>query len=298
MMELLTEYLFSPALRPYLVAALTVLSIIAVSLLLRNAATRSLRDTTTRYRVKKFISFLSYLAIAIMLMVIFGGNLSALAVSLGVAGAGIAFALQEVIASVAGWIAITFGSYYKPGDRVMIAGIRGDVIDISLLRTTLFELGEWVDGDLYNGRVVRIANAYIFKEPVYNYSGDFPFLWDELILPISFESDRATTRALIESVVSEHRDEYTEKVTPQWEKLVKKYLVFNADPGPTVTMSFDENFVTYTIRYVVDYGKRRATKDRLYEALLDAIQASNGQVQIPSASQEITIVDRDKLDLR
>jgi small-conductance mechanosensitive channel len=110
--------------------------------------------------------------------VIYGGRLGGLTVTLGVAGAGIAFALQEVIASFAGWFAIALSGFFRTGDRVQLGGIRGDVIDIGVLRTTLMELGEWVSGDLYSGRVVRIANSFVFKEPVFNYSADFPFLWD------------------------------------------------------------------------------------------------------------------------
>ncbi len=98
-----------------------------------------------------------------------------LSVALGVPGAGIAFALQEVIASVASWVAVSFGNFYSPGDRVQLGGIKGDVIDVGVLRTTLMEMGEWVNGDLYNGRIVRVANSFVFKEPVYNYSADFPF---------------------------------------------------------------------------------------------------------------------------
>ena len=104
------------------------------------------------------------------------------------------FALQEVIMSIAGWIAIVTGDFYKSGDRVMVGGIKGDVIDLGVLRTTVMELGDWVDGDLYNGRIVRIANSFVFKEPVFNYSSDFPFLWDEIKIPIQYGSDheRAT----------------------------------------------------------------------------------------------------------
>lgn len=67
---------------------------------------------------------------------------------------------------------------------MQLGGIKGDVVDISILRTTLMEVGEWVKGDLYSGRTVRIANSFVFKEPVFNYSGDFPFLWDEVIVPV------------------------------------------------------------------------------------------------------------------
>ncbi|NJN78831.1 MAG: mechanosensitive ion channel [Saprospiraceae bacterium] len=127
--------------------------------------------------------------IVIAILVVFSNQLTGFTVFLGVAGAGIAFALQEVIASVAGFIVIHSSNFYSIGDRVSVGGIKGDVIDIGILRTSLMEIGDWVDGDLYNGRMTRVANSFIFKEPVFNYSGDFPFLWDEVKVPIKTNSD-------------------------------------------------------------------------------------------------------------
>lgn len=115
-----------------------------------------------------------------------------------VTGAGIAVALQAVIASLAGWVAIAFGRFYSTGDRIQLGGVKGDVIDIGILRTTLMEVGQWVDGDLYNGRIVRIANSFVFKEPVFNYSADFPFLWDEIKLPIRYGSGWAYTSTVLQ----------------------------------------------------------------------------------------------------
>jgi small-conductance mechanosensitive channel len=112
----------------------------------------------------------------------------------------VALALQEVITSLAGFFAVTLANFYKPGDRVQIGGIRGDVIDVSLIRTTLMEIGGWVDGDLYNGRVVRVTNSFVFKEPVYNYSAEFPFLWDEIHFPVRYGSDYRLTRKVMQEV--------------------------------------------------------------------------------------------------
>jgi hypothetical protein len=61
------------------------------------------------------------------------------------------------------------------GDRVQLGGIKGDVMDIGIVLTTIMETGQWVDGDLYNGRGID-SQQLCFKEPVFNYSGDFPFL--------------------------------------------------------------------------------------------------------------------------
>ena len=135
------------------------------------------------------VTFLGYFTGSIAISMIFSASLGKMAVVFGVAGAGIAFALQEVIASLAGWVAISFGNIYNTGDRVQLGGIKGDVIDIGMLRTTMMEIGQWVNADLYNGRIVKIANSFVFKEPVFNYSGDFPFFWDEITVPIKYGCD-------------------------------------------------------------------------------------------------------------
>lgn len=184
MIEYIKQLLYEPTVNKFLIAIIGLLIVIAVSRFFRNSITRYVKGVDTRYRLRKFINFASYILIVLLLSVVFSDRLGNLTVAMGVAGAGIAFALQEVIASFAGWFAITFAGFYVPGDRVQLGGIKGDVIDVSFLRTTLMEVGEWVKADLYSGRVVRVANSFVFKEPVFNYSGEFPFLWDEITIPV------------------------------------------------------------------------------------------------------------------
>ena len=100
-------------------------------------------------------------------------------------------------------ILLSVNQFYEPGDRVQLGGITGDVIDISILRTTVMEIGGWVKADLYNGRIVRIANSFIFKEPVYNYSADFPFVWDEIVLPIKYGCGHRLAREILYRVADE-----------------------------------------------------------------------------------------------
>lgn len=133
-----------------------------------------------------------------------------------VAGAGIAFALLEVIASFAGWLAIMFGGFYKTSDRVQLGGIKGDVMDIGVLRTTLMEIGDWVNGDSYNGRIVLIANSYVFKEPVFNYPGDFPFLWDEIKIPIQYGSNYEKANEIFQRAGTEVAGDLTQKSHEKW----------------------------------------------------------------------------------
>ncbi len=145
------------------------------------------RDIDNRYRARKFVTFFGYLAALAVITIIFSDKLGGFTVAFGVAG----------------WVAISAGSFYASGDRVQVGGIRGDVIDVSILRTTLMEVGEWVAGGLYTGRIVRVSNSSVFKEPVFNYSGDFPFLWDEITLPVKYGSDWKQAKEMLRGLVNE-----------------------------------------------------------------------------------------------
>ncbi len=246
-------------------------------------------NNSTRYTARKFTSFLGFLIFTVFAMVTFNYKLSSLTLALGVAGAGIAFALQEVIVSVAGFLAVLFGNFYKVGDRVQLGGIKGDVVDIGVLRTTLMEMGDWVNGDLYNGKMVRVANSFIFKEPVYNYSGDFPFLWDEIKIPLKQGSDIQLARDTFLKILAEEVGDFALESKSSWEKLTKELYVENAQIDPMVTMVFDENWITFTLRYVVDFKKRRGTKDVLFTRILESINESLGRFEIASAAMEINL---------
>lgn len=177
MENFLNQILFDPIIGKLITVAI---GIIVIARFLGRGVSRYTKSSESKYKIRKLFTFISYLLVIVLITVVYSDKLGGLTVALGVAGAGIAFALQEVIASAAGWIAISVGNFYNTGDRVQLGGIKGDAIDIGILRTTIMEVGQWVEGDLYNGRVVRVANSFVFKEPVFNYSGDFPFLWDEI----------------------------------------------------------------------------------------------------------------------
>ncbi|GAB4210311.1 MAG: mechanosensitive ion channel [Synechococcales cyanobacterium] len=277
-----------------------IIGILIISVLIRffqYSLTRYLKDTDSRYYARKLITFIGYLAGFIFIAIVYKDRIGALTVAIGVASAGITFALQEVIASIAGWIAISFGGFYKPGDRVQLGGIKGDVIDIGILRTTLMELGEWVQSDLYTGRIVRIANSFIFKEPVFNYSGDFPFLWDEIKIPVKYGSDHKLARNILEQVVEEVvTDDVTSATKTSWQAMVRKYLIENAKIEPSVTLVLTDNWMEFTIRYVVDYKKRRLTKDQLFTRILDEFTKAENRVGI--ASTTIHLVEVPIFDVR
>lgn len=295
--EPVAEILSDPIVGKLILAFLGILAIYLLRRAVRRGLSDKVGDKNARYRTQKLVQFSSYLLMLLFVGTVFSNELGGVTVAFGVAGAGIAFALQEVIASVAGWIAITFSGFYRVGDRVMLGGIKGDVIDIGVLRTTLFEIGDWVAGDAYNGRVVRLANSFVFKEPVFNYSADFPFLWDEIRVPIRHGSDRAEAQALLERAAQEVTGEYATQVQSTWDQMTRDYVIENARVQPMVTLVADENWITYSVRYVTEFKKRRITKDLLWRRVLDAIDATPS-VGIASAAQEITLMPASTVDVR
>ena len=287
MNDFVNKWLLDPTVGKLVAAALAIIILIVLIKFFQKTLSKRIKDTDTRYRVRKSISFFGYLIAIFVLTIVFSDKLGGLTVALGVAGAGIAFALQEVIASFAGWFAISFAKFYKPGDRVQLGGIKGDVIDIGILRTTLMEVGQWVNGDLYNGRVVRIANSFVFKEPVFNYSGEFPFLWDEITIPIKYGSDYKFARELLTKISDELLGDFASRAKTAWNELVKKFLIENAKIDPMITMIANDNWIEFTIRYVVDYKSRRTTKDILFTKILEEIDKNSEKIGLASATFQL-----------
>ena len=218
-------------------------------------------------------------------------------VVLGVASAGIAFALQEVIVSFAGWLAIMLGGLYKVADRIQLGGIKGDVMDIGVLRTSIMEIGEWVSGDLYNGRMVFVSNSFVFKGPVFNYSADFPYLWDEIKIPIQYGSKYELVTQILLDGGKAIAGDYSKVSKELWHDLQYKYRLEETQTEPMVSMIANENWVEYTLRYIVDYKKRRATKTELFTRILKEIDATKGEVQFPSTTFNLGEAPELKINL-
>ncbi len=285
--ETLAKWLNDPVLGKMMTAAVTLLVIVVLIRLINRWLARLIKDNESRYRARKFTAFLGYVAAALALAAVFSTQFRALTVAFGVAGAGVAFALQEVIVSLAGWVAIAFGNFFRVGDRIQLGGIRGDVIDVGVLRSTLMECGQWVNGDLYNGRIVRVANSFVFKEPVVNYSADFPFLWDEFTIAIRHGSDHRVVREILERILNDTIGEYADFAKQSWKLMVKKYRIEDARVRPIVTMVANENWMEFTARYVVDYRQRRTTKDRIFTTLVDELTAVADRVTLAATSFEV-----------
>src|ERR1700723_4072855 len=260
-------------------AIVGILFIHATFRILEQTLPRRFGRADARYKVRKFVVYCGYLAILLFLSLLFEDRLGRLSFAFGVAGAGVAVALQDVLASIAGAFSIGFSKLYAMGDRVQIGDTRGDVIDIGLLRTTLLETGNWVGRDLYNGRIVRIPNSAVLKGSVFNYSQGFRFIWDEIKVLFAIKSDCRFAREMLLRVAKEAIGEYLVEAQTSWKAMSDDYRSANPPLDPTVALFVNAGRLEFTVSYVVDYTKRIAMQDQLFTKIVEERANSKGRLQ-------------------
>jgi len=264
-------------------AAVGILVIHAGFRLLEQTLPRRFGRADARYKVRKFVVFSGYLAILLFLAILFEDRLGRLSFAFGVAGAGVAVALQDVLASIAGAFSISFSKLYAVGDRVQIGDTKGDVIDIGLLRTTLMETGNWVSGDLYNGRIVLIPNSTVLKGSVFNYSQGFRFIWDEIKVPLTTTSDCHLAREMLSRVAKEAIGDYLVDARASWKVISDNYQSENPSLEPSVTLVVNGGSLEFSVSYVIDYTKRTAMRDQLFTKIVEEVADSKGRFQWASS---------------
>jgi small-conductance mechanosensitive channel len=215
----------------------------------------------------------------------FGSNFTA---AIGIFGAGIAFASQEVVGSFAGYLNIVTGNIFYIGDRVRIGDVVGDVVDIGMLRTTVMEIEAWVRADQYTGRMVTVANRAIFSGPVFNYTQDWPYLWDEITLPITYDSDWRLAREILLDHGREYTSEFETRARSGINELIRRYPIqeMGLNVEPTLYVIMTDNWIELTLRYVVDPHERRAVASNLHSDILQHFE-SEEEITIASATFDI-----------
>jgi small-conductance mechanosensitive channel len=222
---------------------------------------------------------------------------SRLATALGLVTAGLAFALQKVVTALAGYIIILRGKVFEVGNRIVMGGVRGDVVELSFMQTTIMEMGQpqsvqnadpamWVRGRQYTGRLVTVSNAKIFDEPVYNYTREFPYIWEEISIPIPYRADRKLAeKILIEAAA--HQTLNIDKLTHEiLQEIEHRYFLKPSDIQPRVYLSITDNWLELNVRFLVEGWGIREIKDAVSREILQKFDEAG--IEIASATTEIT----------
>src|SRR5258707_5549267 len=232
-----------------------------------------------RYHVRKMVTGTSYIIILSFITILFADRLKHVGFAVGVIGAGVVVALQDVIASYGGFIAIGFNNLYRVGDRIQVNETKGDVIDISIMRTTVMETGNWVSRDFYNGRIVRIPNSAVLKGLVCNYSQGFRFVWDEIKIRLTCGSDHEHAREMLLRVAKETVSDYLVEAQGSWKGSVENYRIQNRSLEPMVTLDASDGSLEFSLSYIVDYTTRTNVRDKLFTKIVDEVVKSNRRLE-------------------
>jgi small-conductance mechanosensitive channel len=219
-----------------------------------------------------------------------------LTTGLGIFSAGLAFALQRVVTALAGYLVIMRGNTFTVGDRITMGGVRGDVIALTFTQTKIMEMGQppaeqtadpamWVRSRQFTGRIVTVTNDKVFDEPVYNYTREFPFIWEEMTFPIPYRADRARAEAILLECVAQQAEALDRESEPVRRAFERRYFISVDDLTPRVFWRLTDNWLELTVRFIVRDHGMRDVKDAITRAVLKRFD--DASIEIASATYEI-----------
>jgi len=262
-----------------------------LSILLDGLIRRKITDSRSRYTATKLISIIELVLILATIALIWVSDIQALMVFFGIIGAGIAIALQDVFKNFAGSLTILLTGVYSVGDRIEIDGRYGDVMDIGIMNTTMMEIRGWVAGDQATGRLIIIPNGKILTESVQNFTRDHSFLWDEIQIPVTNDSDWKRAAMILTSIAEEETNEISQIAEREIERIGEKFFLPKKDSSPAVYITQTDNWILLSVRFVTYARERRAVRSRLNRLIIEAFEAEPN-IEIASESMTIQLTDR------
>jgi len=257
---------------------------------------RGRRDVRVAFWARQASHLVTAVLLLMGLVSVWFDDPTRLTTALGLVTAGLAFALQKVVTSLAGYFVILRGRTFNVGDRITMGGVRGDVIALGFLQTTIMEMGQpppvqnadpamWVHSRQYTGRVVTVSNSKIFDEPVYNYTREFPYIWEEMTLPITYTADRSRAERILMEVAVRHTVPIGELGEAALLEMERRYFIRRSEMAPKVYYRLTDNWLELTVRFIArDHGIREL-KDAMSREILAALDDAG--IGIASATFEV-----------
>jgi len=277
-----------------------IIAILILAAILRTIA-RALFSSPQREKslfwTRQIIRIGAAVAIIAFVIAIWADTLPQMGSIIALVTAGVAVALQRVVTSMAGYIIILRNRLFVVGDRITIGGVRGDVVSVDFMQTTVLEMGQsppehsaepamWVHGRQYTGRIVRITNDKIFDQPVYNFTREFPFIWEEMRLPVKYTDNRARAEEILLDVAGRHTREVIDDARACIERFKSKYPIHGSlELEPRVFWRLTDSWLELTVRFISSTHGVRLLKDAMTRDIL--IQLDMAKIGIASSSFEI-----------
>lgn len=262
-----------PAERRLVGTAVILLGVLLIRWIMVAIVRRRTDDARVRYAWRKGITYTAGILAVFLIGRVWFEGLGSIATFLGLIGAGIAVALKDPLANLAGWLFILWRRPFRVGDRIQMGNVAGDVIDTRLFQFTMLEIGNWVDADQSSGRLLHVPNGRVFTEATANYTMGFPFIWNEIRVVITFESDWEAARAILLEIGLRHSSEAASAAEGHMRTANRKYLIHYSTFQSAVYTDVLNNGVRLTIRHVCHARERRGTTQRMWEDILRAFRA-------------------------
>lgn len=260
----------SPEIQVKLLSTLVALLVVLlVYQLLMRAVVLRIEDLGTRYRWRKTLGYTTFVVAALAVGPVWLTGIQSLTTYLGLLSAGLAIALRDIITDVLGWAYLLARKPLAVGDRVQVGEYSGDVIDQGVFQFTLMEVGSWVAADQSTGRLLYIPNSMIFRSVVANYTKGVPFIWNEIPVLLTFESDWEGAKELLHQIGDEYYSEtLDESAQERIRKLSDRNLIQAGKLTPMVYTSVQETGIQLTLRYLCEPRRRRDSTHLIWEKVL------------------------------
>lgn len=229
---------------------------------------RQTKNVKTRYQWKRSLSMIVPFVGIILVASVWVQAFRQFGAFLGLFSAGLAIALKDPLTNLAGWFFIVFRKPFVVGDRVQIGEHAGDVVDIRLFQFTVLEIGNWVEADQSTGRIVHLPNGKVFWEAQANYSTGFEYIWNEIQVTLTFESNWEKAKNMLQQIINEYAEHISKDAEREIFEASKNYMIYYKHLTPIVYTKVKESGVQLTIRYLCNPRRRRGSENEIWESVL------------------------------
>jgi small-conductance mechanosensitive channel len=197
-------------------------------------------------------------------------GIQSIATFLGLLSAGLAVALRDPVVNLVGWGFILWRRPFEVGDRIQIGEHAGDVVDLRIFQFTLLEIGNWVAADQSTGRVIHVPNGRVFSDALANYSKGFEYIWNEVPVLVTFESDWEKAKAYLLEIANRHAAHLSQAAEERVRQAARRFMIMYSALTPTVYTRVEASGVLLTVRYLCDPRQRRSSEQAIWEDILRA----------------------------
>jgi len=251
---------------------LVVLVLLFIKKIFNKLGSSYFKTIKSKYQYKKTSKYIIYILSTLLIGRVWFEGIQSLSTILGLVSAGIAVALKDPLINIAGWFFILWQKPFEAGDRIETGETKGDVIDQNLFHFTVLEVGNWVEDEQSTGRVVHIPNGYIFNKQLYNYNKGFNFIWNEIDITVTFESDWKKAKEILINIINEGHQHLSKEAEQGVKKAAKKYMIFYNKLTPAVYTNIESNGIKFTMRYLCKPKQKRNSTHQILEQVLTSFE--------------------------